>query len=41
MEKLNVVETKTGKIQGYKEDGLKIFKGVPFTEPPIGNFFFL
>ncbi len=38
MEKSNIVETKTGKIQGYKEEGLEIFKGIPFAEPPIGKF---
>jgi len=24
MEKSNIIETKTGKIQGYKEEGLEI-----------------
>ncbi len=40
MEKSNIVETKTGKIQGYKEEGLEIFKGIPFAEPPIGKLRF-
>jgi len=40
MEKSNIIETKTGKIQGYKEVGLEIFKGIPFAEPPIGKLRF-
>jgi len=40
MEKSNIIETKSGKIQGYKEEGLGIFKGIPFAEPPIGKLRF-
>ncbi|MHA2034946.1 MAG: carboxylesterase/lipase family protein [Promethearchaeota archaeon] len=40
MEKSNIVKTKTGKIQGYQENGLQIFKGIPFAEPTIGNLRF-
>ncbi|MHA1987308.1 MAG: carboxylesterase/lipase family protein [Promethearchaeota archaeon] len=40
MEKSNIIETKTGKVQGYKEDDLEIFKGIPFAEPPIGQLRF-
>jgi len=40
MEKSNIIEIKTGKIQGYKEEGLEIFKGIPFAEPPIGKLRF-
>ena len=40
MEKSNIIETKTGKIQGYKQEGLEIFKGIPFAEPPIGKLRF-
>ncbi len=40
MEKSNIIETKTGKIQGYKEEGLEIFKGIPFAEPPLGKLRF-
>jgi len=32
-----IVETKTGKIKGYEVDNLKIFKGIPYAEPPIGE----
>lgn len=30
-----IVETLNGKVQGYQEDGVYTFKGVPFAEPPI------
>lgn len=30
------VETKYGIVQGSVEDGLTIFKGIPFAQPPIG-----
>ena len=32
-----VVETNTGKIEGYEVDDLKIFKGIPYAESPIGE----
>jgi len=32
-----IVETKTGKIKGYEVNNLKIFKGIPYAEPPIGE----
>ncbi len=31
-----IVETKSGKIKGYTSDGLQIFKGIPYADPPIG-----
>ena len=32
------VETTGGKIRGYyQEDGIMVFKGVPYAEPPIGE----
>ena len=40
MDKTDIIELKAGKIQGYKEDGLEIFKNIPFAEPPIGNLRF-
>ncbi len=32
-----IVEIKNGKISGYEGDGVKIFKGIPYAEPPIGD----
>ncbi|MHA1729218.1 MAG: carboxylesterase/lipase family protein [Promethearchaeota archaeon] len=34
-------EINPGKIQGYIENGLKIFKGIPYAEPPVGKLRFL
>ncbi|MFX1298992.1 MAG: carboxylesterase/lipase family protein, partial [Promethearchaeota archaeon] len=38
--KTDIIRTKSGKIQGYKENGLEIFKGIPFGEPPVGDLRF-
>ena len=35
MDSKNIVETKSGRIQGLSEKGLKIFKGIPYAEPPV------
>ncbi len=40
MKKTEVIETHSGKIQGYTENGLEIFKGIPFGKPPVGKFRF-
>lgn len=40
MEKTEIIETKSGKIQGYIENGVSIFKGIPYAEPPIGELRF-
>ncbi|MHA2218882.1 MAG: carboxylesterase/lipase family protein [Candidatus Hodarchaeales archaeon] len=40
MTKTSVIETKSGKIQGYSENGIEIFKGIPFAEPPIEDLRF-
>ena len=40
MNKTVIIETKSGKIQGYKEDGVEIFKGIPYGEPPIDDLRF-
>ena len=40
MDKTKIIETKSGKIQGYIQEGLHIFKGIPFAEPPIGSLRF-
>ena len=40
MKKTEIITTKNGKIQGYSENGLQIFKGIPFAEPPVGDLRF-
>jgi len=35
MDNKNIVETKSGRIQGLSEKGLKIVKGIPYAEPPV------
>ncbi|MHA2391424.1 MAG: carboxylesterase/lipase family protein [Promethearchaeota archaeon] len=35
-----ILETKAGKIEGYSKDGVEIFKGIPYAEPPIGELRF-
>jgi para-nitrobenzyl esterase len=32
-----ILKTNLGKIQGYIYEGMSIFKGIPFAEPPIGR----
>ncbi|MHA1930983.1 MAG: carboxylesterase/lipase family protein [Promethearchaeota archaeon] len=32
-----IVEINNGKIKGYEADGVKIFKGIPYAEPPTGD----
>ncbi|MFX1477553.1 MAG: carboxylesterase/lipase family protein, partial [Promethearchaeota archaeon] len=41
MEVMAVIETKSGKVQGYSEKGIEVYKGIPFAEPPIGDLRFL
>jgi len=40
MDKTKTIETKDGKIQGYIEQGIKIFKGIPYSAPPVDNLRF-
>ncbi len=40
MNKTDIIDTKSGKIQGYMENGIEIFKGVPYGEPPIDDLRF-
>ena len=32
-----LIEVEGGKIQGYHDNGLTIFKGIPFAAPPVGD----
>jgi para-nitrobenzyl esterase len=32
-----IVNTLSGKIEGYQKDGLFIFKGIPYAAPPVGE----
>ncbi|MFX1409239.1 MAG: carboxylesterase/lipase family protein, partial [Promethearchaeota archaeon] len=41
MEKTKIINTKYGKIQGYIEKGIEIFKGIPYTSPPIDDLRFM
>ncbi|RPF34416.1 carboxylesterase/lipase family protein [Streptomyces sp. TLI_185] len=33
----SVVRTVAGAVRGRREDGLTVFRGIPFAEPPVGN----
>lgn len=35
-----IVETSCGRIEGSKENGLRVFKGIPYGEAPIGDLRF-
>lgn len=40
MNKSDIIDTTSGKMQGYKVDNLVIFKGIPYAEPPIDDLRF-
>jgi para-nitrobenzyl esterase len=40
MDNKNIVETTSGRIRGLSEKGVKIFKGIPYAEPPINELRF-
>ena len=35
-----IIETKSGKVEGYQENGMIAFKGIPFAEAPVGKLRF-
>ena len=40
MEIMAIIDTKSGKVQGYSDNGVEVYKGIPFAEPPIGDLRF-
>ena len=40
MKKTKIVEISTGKLQGYIDKGIEVYKGVPYGEPPVGDLRF-
>ncbi|MHA1992805.1 MAG: carboxylesterase/lipase family protein [Candidatus Hodarchaeales archaeon] len=40
MEIMAIIETKSGKIQGYSENDVEVYKGIPYAEAPIGDLRF-
>ena len=37
---MTIVEVNCGKVKGYTENDIHVFKGIPYAEPPIGNLRF-
>ncbi|MHA1727737.1 MAG: carboxylesterase/lipase family protein [Promethearchaeota archaeon] len=35
MKLTGIVKTKYGDVRGYKEDGMEVYKGIPYASPPI------
>ena len=35
-----IANTRYGQLQGEEEDGLSVFRGVPFAAPPVGELRF-
>ncbi len=40
MNKTDIIETKSGKVQGYTINGIQIFKGIPYAASPVGSLRF-
>ena len=40
MKNTKIVEISTGKLQGYIDKGIEVYKGLPYAEPPVGEFRF-
>ncbi len=32
-----LVETSWGKLRGVEDDGIMVFRGIPFAAPPVGD----
>jgi para-nitrobenzyl esterase len=33
-----IVQTKVGQLRGTHQNGVDVFKGIPFASPPVGKF---
>ena len=40
MKKTKIIELNKGKLQGYIDRGIEVYRGLPYAEPPIGEFRF-
>jgi len=36
-DKQTIADTKSGKVEGYCQDNLYVFKGIPYAAPPVGE----
>lgn len=36
-----IVSTKYGKLEGFLQEGVLLFRGIPYAKPPVGKFRFL
>lgn len=35
-----IVETGLGKLEGFERDGVRVFRGIPYAQPPVGELRF-
>jgi para-nitrobenzyl esterase len=34
---MTIVATRSGKVEGFEQDGVHVFRGIPYAEPPVGT----
>jgi para-nitrobenzyl esterase len=34
---MTIVDTRSGKIEGFERDGVHVFRGIPYAAPPVGT----